>query len=322
LERWGGRNTAVTCELPQRISKHLGSFFDRVLVDAPCSGEGTFRSNPGEIKLWSPNFSLRCSQIQDEILWFAATLVKPGGVLVYSTCTFNQNENEGSIARFLGKNPDFDLDPINPVQGYSEGIQLENAPSIDFSGTVRIWPHRTLGEGHYVARLRKSISVSPSHPEKLADDTRPDPDHLRIYSQFFETALNHTSGTQPIQPGSVGLKSYGNRLYWIPPEAPSLAGLDVRHWGWWLGTIKFERFIPSPAMAYALFPEDAQKVLEFSVDDPNLVTYRRGSPIATRKIGELPPGWTLVTCNGNALGWGLMDRDRMKSYHPHWLRSI
>ena len=321
LERWGARNSSVLCETPRRISQHLGDFFDRVLVDAPCSGEGTFRSAPGEIKKWSPEFSKRCCRIQDEILWFAAKMVRPGGVLVYSTCTFNQDENEGTIARFLAKNPNFKVDPIKPVQGYSKGIQLDSAPSIDFSGAVRIWPHQAQGEGHFAARLRKSEST-PSLPSRFyKDSTLPNPDCQRIYSHFFDHTLKQTPSTMEILPGSKELISFGNHLYWIPDEMPSLVRLNVRHWGWWLGTIQSDKFIPSPALAAALHPEDAQLVLEFSLEDPRLLTYLRGSPSSDSRLEDLPEGWVLVTCEGYSLGWGMVHRGRMKSYIPRWLRS-
>lgn len=321
LERWGARNVSVLCETPRRISEHLGEYFDRVLVDAPCSGEGTFRSDPGEIKKWSPEFVRRCCGIQDEILWFAGKLVKPGGYLVYSTCTFNQDENEGTVARFLEKNPDFTIDPIEPRQGFSSGIQLANSPRIDCSGMVRIWPHKTAGEGHFAARLRKSGSPrSPALP--VAEDPYPsNRDHLAIYSQFFALYLKITPNTAEIIPESNRLKSFGDRLYWIPENAPSLIGLNVRHWGWWLGSIQYDNFIPSPALATALATEDVQIVLEFPIEDPALDNYLRGSPFADPRTAGLPEGWVLITCNGYPLGWGSIQRGRIKSYLPRWLRS-
>jgi NOL1/NOP2/sun family putative RNA methylase len=321
LERWGTRNTAVLCDTPEKISEHLGSMFDRVLVDAPCSGEGTFRSDPGEIKKWSLNFSKRCAHIQDEILWFAAKLVKPGGVLVYATCTFNQKENEARIVHFLEKNPDFVLDPVDPLTGYSEGIPIESTSAVDFSGMVRIWPHKTIGEGHFAARMRKSSSLNDTTSDRLLDGYNLDQDHIILYRKFFESTLYPTLRTNQIEPDNNGLRLFGNRLYWIPDDMPSLAGLAVHHWGWWLGTFHSERFTPSPALASALMPEDAQKVLEFSLGDPNLSTYRRGSPLATSKIGEPGQGWNLVTCTGFSLGWGFVVQNRMKSHFPRWLRS-
>jgi NOL1/NOP2/sun family putative RNA methylase len=321
LERWGARNTVVLCETPRRLHEHLGDFFDRVLVDAPCSGEGTFRSNPGEIRKWSPEFIQRCCRIQEEILWFAAKMVRPGGILVYSTCTFNQDENEGTIARFLEVNPDFQIDPIEVEEGYSSGIQIESAPTLDFSGTVRIWPHKTLGEGHFTARLRKSHSA-PSSPHRIGEeDLPPNQDQMEIYNDFFEKTLKHTPNTMNIVPGSKGLKFYGNRLYWITDMMPTLKGLNVRHWGWWLGTIKSDKWLPSPVLATALNSEDAQKVIEFPLEDPGLLSYLRGSPSMSSLPEEFLEGWVLVTCSGYSLGWGAIHNGRLKSYLPRWLRS-
>ena len=141
LDRWGSRNTIVTCETPQRLADHFGPVFDRVLVDAPCSGEGTFRSSSGEIKKWSSRYRERCASLQDEILWGAGKLVRPGGVLVYSTCTFNQLENEGSVTRFLEANSDFYIDPIPLCPGYSPGIPGEESDPYNLISTIRIWPH-------------------------------------------------------------------------------------------------------------------------------------------------------------------------------------
>lgn len=321
LDRWGAQNTAILCETPRRISEHLGGYFDRVLVDAPCSGEGTFRSDPGEIKKWSPEFVSRCCRIQDEILWFAAKMVRPGGVLVYSTCTFNPDENEGTIARFLKTNPDFQIDPINHIDGFSKGIQLASSSEHDFSGTVRIWPHKTSGEGHFTARLRNTRSA-PSHSPRLVQEHIPlNLEELKIYSEFFEKTLNQTPNTIQILPGSIGVNRFGNRLYWVQDGMPSLAGLNVRHWGWWLGSIQSGKWLPSPALASALIPEDAQIVLEFSLEDPDLSTYLRGSPLSRPGLERLPDGWVLVTCSGYSLGWGAVYRGRLKSYLPRWLRT-
>lgn len=321
LERWGARNIAVLCETPRRLGDHLPGYFDRVLVDAPCSGEGRFRSAPGEINHWSPGFIARCCQIQDEILWFAARLVKPGGTLVYSTCTFNQDENEGTLARFLERNQDFSIDPVEPLPAYSPGIQLESAPGLDFSGAVRIWPHKTTGEGHFAARLRRLCS-SPSSPPLISpEEALPSPEQSRIYSHFFEKTLKSTPYTREILPGSGGLRCYGNRLYWVPENMPSLAGLNVRHWGWWLGSFQSDTLHPSPALAAALTPEDVQIVLEFPVEDPALSNYLRGSPGSDPRIEGLPEGWTLVACAGHSLGWGVIRRGRLRSYLPGWLRS-
>ncbi len=321
LERWGTRVTAVLCETPRRLSDHYGAYFDRVLVDAPCSGEGTFRSAPGEIKKWSPAFSQRCSVLQDEILWFAGKLVRPGGLLVYSTCTFNQMENEGSVARFLNRNPDFELEAIPRRDGYAEGIELDQPDQRNLSRSVRIWPHLSPGEGHFAARLRKiSGTPNPDHPLP-GSKAGTDPRMREIYSGFFSHTLRETKNTGRIKPSSQEVRSYGNRLYWVPDTTPALEGLNVIHWGWWLGTIQRDTFIPSPALASALDAGDLQTVLEFSLGEPRLDSYLRGSPVALANSDRNLEEWTLVTVGGHPLGWGKIQGGRLKSYFPRWLRE-
>jgi NOL1/NOP2/sun family putative RNA methylase len=320
LERWGARNTAVLRESPLRLSEYYGDYFDRVLVDAPCSGEGTFRTDPSQIKIWSPSFSERSAAIQDEILWYAGKLVRPGGVLVYSTCTFNTQENEGAIARFLAHNPEFELDPISLVEGFSGGVQLSSYQSVDFSGAVRIWPHRSTGEGHFIARIRKISPVKPQKSGSLHIGKQLSPIETTSYRDFFQNTFSETDSAQLLAPTSSNLARFGNQLYWIPDSMPALDGMAVVHWGWWLGTLRSDRFIPGPALASAIKAEDVQKVIEFSLVDPRLQTYLRGSPITLSQSESFPEGWTLVTVEDHSLGWGKIRQGRLKSYFPRWLR--
>ncbi len=320
IERWGARNISVLCETPQKLVDHFGGYFDRVLVDAPCSGEGTFRTHPGEIKKWSLKFSQRSAGIQDEILWFAGKLVRPGGCLVYSTCTFNQLENEGTILRFLEKDPGFNLDLIPKVDGFSPGIPISGRDPVDLTKTVRIWPHLTDGEGHFVARMQKTGNKSQSIPRARTADNTFDAELSAMYQSFFENNLLLTSRTDGISPGSRELGVFGNRLYRIISGSPDLEGLNIRHWGWWLGTFQSDHFIPSPALAAGLKREDVQIVLEFSIGDTDLASYQRGSPIKIPENGHQPGSWVLVTIASNPLGWGKVQKGRLKSYFPKWLR--
>jgi len=320
IERWGSRNISIVNETPQRLVDHFGEYFDRVIVDAPCSGEGTFRTRPGEIKKWSPQLSQRLAAIQDEILWFAGKLVRPGGILVYSTCTFNQLENEGTIHRFLDKKPGFNIDTIVPIPGYSPGIPLAHSDPYNLSRSVRIWPHIANGEGHFIARMKKTeAELKPDLPTEYSNNPI-DPAQMSIYEEFFEKNLVQTSRTRDISPGDQGLAVYGNRLYWAAAGSPALEGLKIHHWGWWLGTFRSDRFIPSPAMATGIKRADAQKVLEFSIGEPDLASFQRGSPIKISAEGSFPSSWVLVTVAGNPLGWGKVQKGRLKSYFPNWLR--
>ena len=321
VDRWGSRNTIITCNSPQRLSDHFGPVFDRVLVDAPCSGEGTFRSSPGEIKKWSSRFSERCAVIQDEILWQAGKLVRPGGILVYSTCTFNQLENEGSVRRFLKAVPDFSIDPIPPCTGYSPGIPIEESDPFNLKSTVRIWPHLTPGEGHFIARMVKK--GESSEQERLPPNQYAglDPARKEPYTDFFKRTLNQTSISSLIGPDNESLASYGYQLYWKPCSTPSPHGLNVLRWGWLLGNYRSNRFIPSHALATGLTGADIQMVIEFSLDDPDLQKYLRGSPI-TSSAQMAERKWILFTVEGFPLGWGLYSQGRIKSHIPDWLRRI
>ena len=321
VERWGARNISILSETPQRLVDHFGQYFDRVLVDAPCSGEGTFRTHPGEIKKWSPRLSQRLAANQDEILWFAGKLVRPGGILVYSTCTFNQLENEGTISRFLDKDPGFDLENILPATGFSPGIPFTDSDPVDLTKPVRIWPHITIGEGHFIARMKKRETEIAHDIPDVSIGNPNDPGQMSIYEKFFADNLELTSSTSEISPGSQGLAVRGNRLYWVPSGSPTLDGLKVHHWGWWLGTFQSDRFIPGPAIAASIERTDAQKVLEFSLGEPDLASYQRGSPVKISEDEYLPGSWVLVTVAGNPLGWGKVQKGRLKSYIPNWLRT-
>jgi NOL1/NOP2/fmu family ribosome biogenesis protein len=319
-DRWGSIISAVISETPKRLAAHFGPVFDRVLIDAPCSGEGTFRSEPNGIKNWSINFSRRMAAIQDKILWFGSKLVRPGGILVYATCTFNQLENEGSVDRFLKANQNFSIDPISLQTGFSPGIPLDKGDQRNLQGTVRIWPHLAPGEGHYFARLRKSTSGVPK-PLSQNRTYPPLSDRQReVYHSFFSSTLQETPLTKTILPGNPFLACYGNQLYSIPEGSLPLSGLHVLRWGWWLGTFKSDRFIPSSALAHGLTHKDSQIVLEFSVSDPDLLTYLKGSSIPASGGAAAARQWVLITVEGFPLGWGQLKQDMIISHLPNWLR--
>jgi NOL1/NOP2/sun family putative RNA methylase len=320
IDRWGAHNTIITNESPKRMSGHFGAVFDRVLVDAPCSGEGMFRSHPVEIKKWSPSFRERCAALQDEILWFAGKLVRPGGILVYSTCTFNQLENEGSISRFLARNKNFSVDPIQEFSGFSPGIDygIENQP--DLNVTIRIWPHTAPGEGHYIARLKRSGNQQVKSPELQENKPLKHPGKIPHYQDFFDRVLKKTPTTQKLSLDSGSLALKGNQLYVIPSAGSAANGIRVERWGWLIGEVKADRFIPSPALAFGLSAEDAQIVIEFPVEDQDLRSYLRGSPISNQRFNFPEKAWGLVTVDGYPLGWGKASQGRIKSHFPRWLR--
>lgn len=334
LERWGARNVAVTNETPERLAERFPGFFDRVLVDAPCSGEGMLRKGEAARREWAPALVRGCALRQTGILAHAALLVRPGGRLVYSTCTFNPEENEGTVARFLTDSPDFALvEPPRrpgfspgrpdwlavgaglapapgqaPAQGHPQGDAPTDARS-DLTRAVRLWPHLVPGEGHFIAVLERAADGSADPPIKPGMPASPPRAAAAAYRTF---CADHLAAA----PAAERLALIGSYLYALPAALPDLTGLRCLHPGWWLGTIKKDRFEPSHALALGLRPEDARRVLALPADAPELAAYLRGELF--RSPGE--DGWTLVCVDGHPLGWGKRVQGAIKSHYPRGLR--
>lgn len=315
IERWGAANTVVLNETPPKLVEHFGAYFDRVVVDAPCSGEGTFRKDSGERKKWSEDYIAACAVRQDGLLADAGKLVRPGGVLVYSTCTFAPEEDEGTIARFLDDNPDFQVQETPKFDGFEPGKPewLGTHGRIDdLRNTIRLLPHLTVGEGHFIAVLKKNSEEG--NMEWMAED---EDDHLlqdsveREYRKFANEALEHR-----VQREKLRLR--GNRLYAVPSKTPSLEGLRVVHWGWWLGIQKKDRFEPVHAYAAGMRAEDVLRSVDFSGDNPDAIRYLHGEVL--QSPGD--NGWVLVTVDGYSLGWAKRVQNRLKSRSPKMFRWI
>ncbi len=243
LERWGTRNAIITQETPKRLAEHFGAFFDRVLLDAPCSGEGMFRKSPTAMQEWSVENVKSCAVRQSLILEDACRLVRPGGWLAYSTCTFNPYENEAVIARFLEEHPDFSIEPVPPSvrgtlpgssNGKSEWAGASEAPEVlfsifrngilegnpitsarqDLTRTVRFWPHTSPSEGHFIALMRRTGGIS-GHPKPAA---KKHPRQWKIAIESFQDFCVHASpvGELLIDPARLALVE--NYIYY-PPEA-------------------------------------------------------------------------------------------------------
>ena len=318
LERWGVRNAIITREKPERLAEQWSDRFDRVLVDAPCSGEGMFRSQPSERKRWSEGFVERCTHQQSQILWYAARLVRPGGTLVYSTCTFSPQENEGRIAQFLNARDDFTLDPIPVLPGYSPGRPDWIQGDENLRGAVRIWPHLAPGEGHFIARLIRSNRESEKQHAPGPVLPRPSREQQVWYRNFVSENLHIGSLPDSIVPESNQLVSTGDQLFAAPPASPALNGISVHRRGWLLGSFQGEKFAPSHALAMGLRARQVQSVLEFDLEDPGLLSFFRGVPLARPGM----PGWVLVTTAGHPLGWAYRNEKRLISHTPRWLRQF
>lgn len=314
LDRWGATHLAVLSEKPQRLADRWGAFFDRVLVDAPCSGEGMFRKDPDARRTWTPKHVQRCAALQDKILHHAARLVRPGGYLLYSTCTFAPEEDEGTVARFLEAHPDFEVVPIPPREGFAPGRpEWLTPPGPEaLRHAVRLWPHKAPAEGHFIALLRRSPQAEA---EPAAQPWRPpglNAEQRQLYRRFVEETLTEAPAPEE------RLAAFGHRLYALPEGMPNPAGLQVVRFGWWLGTFKTGRLEPSPALGAALRPEQAQQVADFPPDHPALADFLAGRP--TPHPG--PDGWVLICVDGYPIGWARRTQGTLKSKAPRWLRRV
>ncbi len=271
-----------------------------------------FRKSHREREQWTPNLVERCAAEQDGILWHAAQLLRPGGVLVYSTCTFAPLEDEGTVSRFLDARPDFDIFPIPVGEGFTAGSE-NLAPA----GTIRVWPHLSPGEGHFIARMQRSPE-GQNVPHAAEWRLHPlERESQRYYQEFLDQSLRAENISPVILPESGRLTQFGNRLYAIPSLSPSLKGLSLLHWGWWLGTFKTKRFEPSHALAMALTPDAVQMSVSLPVDGRDAIGYIRGMPFRA----EGTQGWVLVTVEDHPLGWGKRVNNRVRSHSPRWLRG-
>lgn len=289
IEQLGVANALVTNEHPQNLANRFPGFFDRVLVDAPCSGEGMFRKEEAAVTDWSQETVEMCARRQAEILHSAATLVRPGGRLVYSTCTFSPEENEETIVRFLESHPDFSPETVD-APWFQPG---EN-------GTWRMWPHKLLGEGHFAAVLCRS------------GDERPDP--VRVPGIALPPLWNRFAKDLGIVLPTGKAVTFGQSLYWAPEEMPDLNRLKVLRPGLELGLVKKDRF--EPAHALALWLHTCNTIQDYAPDSPEIAAYLHGDVVPSSQTG-----WCLVTTGGYSIGWGKGDGSVLKNHYPKGLRQ-
>ena len=305
IERMGVRNAVVLNEGTDVIADRFPEFFDKVMVDAPCSGEGMFRKDEVAINEWSLPQVLVCAERQAMILDNAAKIVKPGGAMVYSTCTFSIEENENIVKEFLERNKDFII--AKP----SIHKKLVEAGFDEKDGMYRLWPHKLKGEGHFAVRfVKQSIDEEEeiSYKRKPVENLAKKAD-LKYYEEFATASLMVKPEGQFIM--------FGDSIYLLPEGMISIKGLKVERAGLKLGTNKKNRFEPDHAFALALKPEEVKQVVNTSSNDANdIEKYIRGEVIEC----EFDSGWTLVAVDGVSIGWGKASGGSLKNHYPKGLR--
>ncbi|HBQ64361.1 MAG TPA: SAM-dependent methyltransferase [Clostridiales bacterium] len=326
IEMYGVRNGFVTQSAPAALAERFPVYFHRILVDAPCSGEGMFRKTPDACRYWDRFDNARCSRIQLEILAQAARMLLPGGRLVYSTCTFSPLENEQVIQEFLHHHPDF-----HPLTNLNDRIpgDIQAALESRLPGTWRIWPHRMRGEGHFAAVLEKEDET----PKELARSDPASPGNAvwksltplehSVLEEFLHSYLT-AAGADLILNGAK-LKAENGHISRVPLSCPWPEKMPAVKNGWYLGRIKpikSERspsaiFEPSHSMLSALDGKDISAVLNLKLPEhENLVNrYLKGETLPVEEFG-LKDGRLAVCVDHYPLGWGKNEGDMLKNLLP------
>ncbi|MCF6093931.1 RsmB/NOP family class I SAM-dependent RNA methyltransferase [Microaerobacter geothermalis] len=321
IELYGVTNAIVTNETPDRLAKVFPSYFDKILIDAPCSGEGMFRKEPDMIKSWDVHSVEACMVKQKSILEQAIPMLRPGGKLLYSTCTFSPEENEGMIAQFLEKHDEFRLIDISLRDGFSPGRKDWANTDFPMEKTVRLWPHQIKGEGHYMALLEKSeesLIVQEKIREREISGSQ-----LKNRNQDVLTKQEKEWIDQFMKQTIIGSRlfdadrfvKFKDHILIQPDQLPDLKGLRVVRGGWHIGTLKKNRFEPSHGLIMGLPLHDIRKTINFSSDDSDLTRYLKGETLFVE--GE--NGWIGIGVEGFPLGWGKRVSGQLKNeYPPGW----
>ena len=297
IERFGARNVLVTNESAERLAKVFSSYFDLIILDAPCSGEGMFRKQPDAMGYWSLDYPAQCAALQREILEDAVKMLANGGELVYSTCTWAPEENEEIVAWLLDEFP-LELVDIPKLNGMT--------PGIDYPETARMYPHHFKGEGQFVAKFRfvgehKLPKLKPVRSNLTADQ--------RSLWQIFQK--------EHLKVDLKGdLQTFGDQLYLLPLGLPDLSKVKIARNGLHLGTFKKKRFEPSFALGLAMQPSEVKNKLELSQQD--FEVYVGGETLQIKE--SLPNGWYQLLIHGNGLGFAKLANQTLKNYFPKGLR--
>lgn len=330
IELFGINNALVLSETPSKLAEYFPEYFDKILVDAPCSGEGMFRKSPSIMKNWEQYGVDYYNKLQKEIIVFAAKMLKPGGMMLYSTCTFSPEENEGTVSYLLRECPDIhvvealpDIEERKRLGVSYEGFDFGKPQWVDgpeeLKSCIRLWPHKIDGEGHFIALLKKDGISEASY-----DDFS-----LQNRSAFIRNKISLSEEAKEIL---TQIKPFSNiddlinqnrilihkdRVYFVPIGFNERKNLRTLRQGLFLGEMKKNRFQPSQALAMALKSDDYDSVINFSSDDQDVIRYLKCETLSIE--GEYNNGLHLVSVDGFPLGWGKLNNNIIKNmYLPGW----
>jgi NOL1/NOP2/sun family putative RNA methylase len=317
LERLGFPGVVMN-EDPARLAAAWPAFFDRVLVDAPCGGEGMFRKDPDAAREWTESTPTTCARRQTDILESAAKLLKPGGVMVYSTCTFAPEENEMVIANFLETHLEFEL--LEPDffkhSGFESGRPEWANGDAQLSRTARLWPHKLRGEGHFIAKLLK-MDGEESEVALEEDKSNVGAEPFGRKHALGKAWLEFSRGLGT--PDNVNHLVFRDEVQILEFDTPALAGLKVIRAGLPIAQIQKDRLEPAHALSH-WFGRGFVGVpaLDLEPNDPRVAAFLHGDLL---EVDSGHSGWVLVRANGLGLGWGKQVGARVKNHYPKHLRN-
>ncbi len=308
IERMGITNTVVTNNSPKDFEKKFDNFFDKILVDAPCSGEGMFRKDPESVKYWSLDYVEQCANRQKHILDSSYKLLNKGGALIYSTCTFSPEENEQNVAWFLEKYPDMHLVEVKKFAGMEDGRPEWGNGNQELTKALRMFPDQFNGEGHFMCKLVKDGEPDEPKDRNINDGLKKD--DIQFVQKFAKTNLNGLT-----QNNWLKISDY---LYQAATMDNRFKGLHILRNGLKLGEFKKNRFEPDIAWILALKPIDLKTV--FELDQEQFEKYLHGESVILPDKPDFDNKWIGLSYEQKLFSWGRYSNQQIKNVYPKGLR--
>lgn len=312
IELSGIATVFVANEPPAKLVKSFPEFFHKIILDAPCSGEGMFRKEEALVRDWTPEKSQELSSIQKELLLNAYNMLRPGGMILYSTCTFAPIEDEEAVFYLLEQHPEMKLLDLPDYEGFSHGIPAFGNGDDRLSKCVRIFPHKMNGEGHFLALLQKPGEALEA---SLPVSVKPNKDTRKWLEEFFGEIGLHSIGGIEFDWNRV--ETRGEKIYYLPPVSANFRGLTFLRNGLYLGDLKKNRFEPSQPLALAIHKDEAEAVISLPVDDERLTRYLKGETLIIEDSEAAhKKGWHLLCADGYPIGFGKLVNGVLKNKYP------
>ena len=327
IEIFGAKNVLITCETPEKLSETFTAYFDKILIDAPCSGEGMFRKSSSMISAWELNGNEKFVEIQKSILKEVVKMLKPGGKILYSTCTFDPREDEDQVEYLMSLDDSLRISSFPMHQGFEPGHSdwcSNGSGSAELNRTAHLFPHRINGEGHFVALLESDIVEADD--SKVSGFSHLSPYKVKAYkgNEIIEDFLSHVL----LKFERSEIEFNKDKLFYISKGTPDVRGLRIMRQGVYLGELKKNRFEPSQSLAMILKADEFDNVISLSSTSQSVYKYLKGDTLDLEEVQKEHPemdiqslrdGWILIAVEGFPLGFGKLNRGIIKNkYLPGW----